>query len=256
MKEREKQIIKEIAIKAGGILKSYFRKKISISYKGDIDPVTVADRKSEKFIIKNLKRYFPDASILSEEFGFEKVKGDFLFIIDPLDGTVNFSHKFPVYAISIALLYKNNLIYGLIYDVERNEIFEAEKGKGAYLNGKRIHVSSKKRIERSLLATGFPYYVWKKPRRVIKIFKNILKHAQGVRRLGAATIDLAWVACGRLDGFWEEGLKVWDTIAGKIIVEEAEGKVTDYRGKKYDLNSNTIVASNGFIHNQILELIK
>jgi len=245
-------IIKE----AGTLLKNYSEKKFKIYYKGDIDPVTTADKKIEKFIIKNLKKYFPEYSILSEEKGLKKLKSHFCFIIDPLDGTVNFSHHFPVFAISIALTYKEKIIFGATYDVKRDELFYASKNNGSYLNKKKIYVSNTNKLKKALLTTGFPYYIWKKPKRVIKILKNILTHAQGVRRLGAATIDLCWLACGRIDGFWEEGLKIWDTAAGKIIIEEAGGKVTDYSGKNFTLKANTIVASNGFLHKEIVKFTK
>lgn len=180
---------------------------------------------------------------------------DYCWIIDPLDGTVNYLHGVANFAISIGLQYKKEIISGVIYAPALKEMFVAQKGKGAYLNNKKINVSKIKEMVRALPVTGFPYYVKENSDRVIKNFKNIMLETQGLRRFGAASIDLAYVACGRFDFFWEEGLKPWDVAAGVVILKEAGGKITDFVGGKDYLFGKTIVASNKILHKDILKVL-
>jgi Archaeal fructose-1,6-bisphosphatase and related enzymes of inositol monophosphatase family len=250
----------EIALSAAeagaGELMKYYNKSLKIDYKGEIDPVSQADRNSQKKIIKTIKKFFPEHGILAEEDGINDVKKDYCWIIDPLDGTVNFVHGVPLFCVSVALRRGNEIISGVIYSPVMKEVFVAENNKGAYLNGKKIEVSGIKKLIRALPVTGFPYYVSKKNGRVIKNFTNIMTCAQGIRRLGSAALDLAYVACGRFDFFWEEGLKPWDVAAGILLVKEAGGVVSDYSGVSDCIFKDTILASNNrTIHKKVLDII-
>ena len=247
----------ESAYKGAEVLLKYFNNIKKIEYKGRIDPVTIADKTSQKAIVDNIKQYFPLHNIIAEEQDstLAQNSNDYCWIIDPLDGTVNYVHGVPTFAISIGLKYKNEIISGVIYAPALKEMFVAQKGKGAYLNNKKISVSKIKDMVRALPVTGFPYYVKEKPTRVIKNFKNIMLETQGLRRFGAAAIDLAYVACGRFDFFWEEGLKPWDVAAGIVILKEAGGKITDFFGGKDFLFGKTIVASNKVLHKDILKVL-
>jgi myo-inositol-1(or 4)-monophosphatase len=247
----------ESAKEAGRFLKLNLGKVKNIeSKKEEINLVTEIDKGSEKKIIDFLKSRFPNHSILAEESGETNSGSDFKWIIDPLDGTTNYTHSFPVFCVSIALEFKGEVILGVVYDPNLDELFYAEKGKGAFLNGKRISVSKTDKLIKSMLATGFPYNVKENPDNCIEHFVNFLMEAQAIRRLGSAALDLVYVACGRLDGFWEVNLNPWDTAAGKIIVEEAGGKVTDFYGNDFNIYTKGIIASNGLIHEQMLEVIK
>ncbi|MDW8109889.1 MAG: inositol monophosphatase family protein [Candidatus Kryptonium sp.] len=247
----------EIAKEAGKFLKMNIGKVKNIERKKEeINLVTEIDKASERKIIQYIKSKFPHHDILSEESGASVEKSDYKWIIDPLDGTTNYTHSFPVFCVSIALEYKGEVILGVVYDPNFDELFYAEKGKGAFLNGKRISVSKTDVLIKSMLATGFPYNVKENPDNCIEHFVNFLMSAQAIRRLGSAALDLVYVACGRLDGFWEVDLNPWDVAAGKIIVEEAGGKVTDFYGNKFNIYTKGIVASNGIIHEQMLEVIK
>jgi myo-inositol-1(or 4)-monophosphatase len=233
---------------AGAILKLGFNKNYKIRYKGRIDPVTEFDLKSEKFIIAAIQKRFPDHGILSEEGNDREAIEPFLWIIDPLDGTVDFAHGFPVYCVSIGVEYRGRSIVGAVYDPERDECFTAGIGLGARLNGKKIRVTTEKKLERALLATGFSYSIATAKRNNLGLFARMAKEAQGIRRLGSAALDLCWLASGRLDGFWELHLHPWDTAAGKLIVEEAGGKVTQFDGRPHSIFDNEILASNGHLH--------
>jgi myo-inositol-1(or 4)-monophosphatase len=245
------------AAEAGvGVLLDHYNRKLNIEYKGETDPVTQADKNSQKAIIKVIKDIFPDHGILAEEDGVKETNKNYCWIIDPLDGTVNFVHGISMFCISIGLKHKDEIIAGVIYSPVMREVFIAEKGKGAWLNGKKIEVSKNQDIIKSLAATGFPYYFRKDSKRVMKNFCNIAREAQGVRRLGAAALDLAYVACGRFDFFWEEGLKPWDIAAGVLMIKEAGGKISDYRGDNNSLHSGTVLAANSQImHKRILGII-
>lgn len=238
------------------ILRKYYGKKLDIKLKGKIDPVSQADRNSQKRIIQTIKDIFPDHGILAEEDGVNEINKEFCWIIDPLDGTVNFIHSLPIFCVSIALKYKNDIISGVIYSPMTNEVFVSEKSKGAFLNGKKIKVSSIYDTDSALAVTGFPYYVREKSGRLIQNFENIMMITQGIRRLGSAAMDLAYVACGRFEFFWEEGLKPWDIAAGALIVKESGGIVTDYENSNDFLFKSTLLASNTrSVHKKVLEII-
>lgn len=237
-----------VAIGAGRILKEGFSKGKKIRFKGRIDPVTQFDLKSEKYIVGRIQKSFPTHDILSEEGASTDSNSDFRWIIDPLDGTVNFSHGFPLYCVSIALEYKGKIIVGAVHDPERKETFTAAEKQGAYLNGRRIRVSTESKLQRSLLATGFAYDVATARTNNLGLFARMIKKAQAVRRPGSAAIDLCWLACGRLDGFWEYSLYPWDTAAAALIVEQAGGKVTRLNGQKFGIFDNNILASNARLY--------
>lgn len=241
----------KVAIEAGRILKKGIDKKFKVIYKSRIDPVTEYDLKANRLIVGRIKRRFPEHSILSEEGKKDNKKLRYCWVIDPLDGTVNYTHGFPVYSVSIALQENGNGILGVVYDPERDELFSAGYKLGAFMNGKKISVSSESRLSRSLLSTGFGYNVRTARLNNLGFFARMVKTAQAVRRAGSAALDLSWVACGRLDGLWEYYLHPWDSAAGMIIVEEAGGIVSRIDGKMYSIFHNNILASNGRIHKQI-----
>ncbi|MDR3274395.1 MAG: inositol monophosphatase [Endomicrobium sp.] len=244
------------AEEGAAVLMKYYNSVLDIEYKGEIDPVTQADKNSQKAIIKVIKDVFPQHGILAEENGINEIEKDYCWIIDPLDGTVNFVHGIPMFCVSIGLKYKDEIISGVIYSPVMKEIFMAEKNKGAWLNGKKIKVSKIKDTIHSLAATGFPYYIRQNNTRVMKNFKNIVLEAQGIRRLGSAALDIAYVACGRFEFFWEEGLKPWDIAAGIVIAKEAGGKVSDYLFSDASVFKDTMIASNGTaVHKEILKII-
>jgi len=247
----------EAAKEAGKFLKMNLGKVKNIERKREeINLVTEIDKGSEKKIIEFIKSKFPNHGILAEESGETSKTSEYKWIIDPLDGTTNYTHSFPVFCVSIALEYKGEVIIGVVYDPNLDELFYAEKGKGAFLNGKKISVSKTDKLIKSMLATGFPYNVKENPDNCVEHFVNFLMEAQAIRRLGSAALDLVYVACGRLDGFWEVDLNPWDVAAGKIIIEEAGGMITDFYGNKYSIYTKGVVASNGLIHQQMLEIIK
>ncbi len=245
----------ELALHAGHLIKRLAKQPHTITYKGAIDLVTEADVQSEALIIAGIKERFPDHGILAEEKGSEQGESDFLWIIDPVDGTTNYAHGFPVYGVSIALEYRGEVIAGVVYEPNLDELFTAEKGKGAFLNGSPIRVSETRDLDKSLLATGFPYDFRIDPERIIKLFTAFSLRTQGIRRAGAATIDLVSLACGRFDGFWEFGLKPWDMAAGGLIATEAGARITMMEGQPYDIRVPEIVAGNRFIHDQMLAVI-
>ncbi|MEP0828540.1 MAG: inositol monophosphatase [bacterium] len=243
------------ARKAGEILLKKSRGKNEILFKGRVNLVTAADLASEKFIVKSIEKTFPGHSRLAEEVSSRDTGSKFNWIIDPLDGTTNYAHRFPFYCVSLALEYAGKVILGVIYDPERDELFSAAEGKGAYLNGKQVQVTSQSKLSRSLLATGFPYDIGTSSEDNIDNYARFAKSCRGIRRAGSAALDLAYVACGRFDGFWELKLSPWDTAAGILLVKEAGGKVTDFQGKRFQIRNRYIVASNGRIHRQMLQIL-
>ena len=253
MWEQEIAVAEEASRAAGMILERMFGRVNHIVKKGDIDLVTEADLQAEEAIIKIIHGSYPQDNILSEESGMHKETSERTWIVDPLDGTTNFAHGFPFFAISIALEFEKQIVLGIVYNPHIDECFEAVKGKGAFLNKIPIQISKTTKLRESLLATGFPYNVRKKSERVIGLLTKMLVRAQGVRRPGSAAIDLCYVAAGRFDGFWEEGLKPWDTAAGTVIVNEAGGKVTTYEGKAYSPYLKSIVAANPYIHDAMIK---
>jgi myo-inositol-1(or 4)-monophosphatase len=245
----------EIAHQAGSLLKGFFERRVSFELKGEFDLVTEADRASEKFAVERLHALYPEHAVIAEEGGGHESRSEFRWYIDPLDGTTNFAHGFPIYNISIGLEKAGELIAGVIFDPTRNELFTCEKGSGAFLNGRRIHVSHARKLDESLFSTGFP-----SRRRHLSVnihfYHQLAMASHGVRRAGAAALDLAWVACGRLDGFWEFGLNPWDMAAGKLLVIEAGGLCTDMKGSPHHLKSPHILTDNGFIHDEVVELFR
>ena len=247
----------ETAREAGQILLEKFGRKINISKKGDIDLVTEADLASEALIIERIKSYYPRHSILAEESGEAVIIGGenkWKWIIDPLDGTTNYAHGYPCFCVTIALEHAGEIVIGVTYDPTRNELFAAEKGNGASLNNKPIRVSAEAKLADSLIVTGFPYD-FKQKENFERNLTNFLMKARGVRRDGSAAIDMAYVACGRFDGFWEEGLNPWDVAAGKLLIEESGGQVTYYDGSPFSIYAPPTCASNGHIHAEMLSIL-
>jgi myo-inositol-1(or 4)-monophosphatase len=245
----------DLARKSGILLKEKFDQTHKIHYKGDINIVTEADKMSEDLIIESITRTFPEHGILSEESPAIAGAGKLRWIIDPLDGTTNYAHGYPVFCVSIALENEGKVILGVIYDPMREDMFVAVCGEGAYLNDKKIKVSSVKDISRSLLATGFPYDIRDSKENNLDYFNSMALNVQAIRRAGAAALDLAYLAAGRFDGFWELKLKPWDTAAGCLMVEEASGTVTDIFGGKWNIYSPNVLASNGLIHQQMMGIL-
>ncbi len=246
---------KEAARKAGRMLKKNIDASREVSFKGIVDLVTNFDEQSQRMIFKYLSAIFPEHSFLAEEGLSQAKKSEFQWIIDPLDGTTNYAHRFPIFTVSIALEAKGEVVIGVVYDPMREETFSAARGEGAFLNGKKINVSSVDDLNRGLLATGFPYDIRVSEANNIVHFNNFLTRAQAVRRCGSAALDLCYVACGRFDGFWELKLKPWDMAAGALLVQEAGGRVTGFRNKEFSLSSSEILASNGLIHQQMVEVL-
>lgn len=246
----------ETARDAGHLLLEKFGRITTVTKKGDINLVTEADLASEALIIERIKSYYPKHAILAEEAGNAVVAdaGTWKWIIDPLDGTTNYAHGYPCFAVTLALEHEGEVVIGVTLDPTRDELFAAEKGRGATLNGKPIAVSSTDDLGNSLICTGFPYD-FKRKDDFARHLTAFLMQSRGVRRDGSAAIDLAYVACGRFDGFWEEGLNPWDMAAGKLLVEEAGGWVTDYSGGAFDIYRPPICASNGKIHNAMLAVL-
>ncbi|MFH1288453.1 MAG: inositol monophosphatase family protein [bacterium] len=251
-------LAKETAVKAGKFLKSRVGKIRKMKYKGEIDIVTDVDLKAERIIVEAILKNYPNHSILTEEAGtIQGKESEYRWIIDPLDGTTNFSHGYPFFCVSIALEKQGEIIMGAVYEPVRDELFFAEKGKGAYLNNKKISVSPVNDLKKSLLVTGFAYNIHKAKRNNnINHFRKFLKTAQAVRRDGAAALDLAYAACGRSEGFWELRLNPWDVAAGYLIVCEAGGRVTDFKGNPFSIFKKEILATNGSIHQACLKVIK
>jgi len=244
----------ETAREAGNLLVHYFERRIGYELKGDFDLVTDADRASEKLIVERLSAHFPSHAIVAEEGGNKCGSSEFRWFVDPLDGTTNFAHGFPMFNVSIGLERNGELIAGVIYDPIHQEMFAAERGAGAWLNHRRMRVSTVKLLRESLLATGFPSY--KRHLNVnIHFYHQLAMASHGVRRTGSAALDLAYVACGRLEGYWEIGLKPWDMAAGAVLVAEAGGTVTRMDGTPLDLMGPNILTDNTGIHEEMLRTI-
>ena len=234
----------------------YFNGSFKISNKTGINNlVTEADHASEKAILAVIKSAYPDHQVLAEESGELLMDSTYKWIIDPIDGTVNFAHGIPLNCVSIGLEYEGEMILGAVYNPHMNEFFLAEKGKGATLNDKPIRVSDQTEAMHSCLVTGFPYTYLDTPNGPLDVFERFIRKGVPVRRLGSAAIDLCWVAAGRFDGFYEHKLEPWDSAAGYLIVEEAGGKVTDHEGNKFSVYQHKVLATNGKIHEQMVEII-
>jgi myo-inositol-1(or 4)-monophosphatase len=244
-----------IARQAGALLREYYTKGVTAEYKGDVDLVTEADRNSELLIRRELKRAFPEHGIYGEEGTRERLDSEYRWYVDPLDGTTNFAHGFPAFCVILGLEHRpaglaahedGEIVAGVIYDPLRDELFAAEKGKGVWMNGWPIHVSTTKTLQEALTATGFPSHK-RHASPNIHFYQQITLRSHGVRRAGSAGLDLAYVACGRLDGFWEFNLNPWDTSAGVLMVQEAGGTITHFDGGKFTLDSREVLATNGLI---------
>lgn len=251
--------LEDVSKAAGGLALSYFRGEYTVDRKdfspGGIDIVTDADRASERLILDALAKEFPDHDVLTEETVTNRSGSRYLWLVDPLDGTINFAHGLPHFCVTLALMCERKLLAGIVYDPIREERFQAVSGAGATLNGKPIHVSRAKRLTESIVGTGFPYDRAYSEENNVAEFSRIVTRVQGVRRAGSAALDLAYVGCGRLDGFWELKLKPWDQGAGMLIVEEAGGRVSDRFGSETDAFTTHVVATNGLIHGELLGLL-
>ena len=230
---------------------SFFARRIGFEYKGDADLVTEADRASERLITDRIRARWPRHDLVGEEGALVDSGSDYRWYVDPLDGTTNFAHGFPVFCVSMGLEYKGKMIAGVVYDPTRDEMFSAERGSGAYLNQRRIRVSAASKLGETLLATGFPSQK-RHANPNIHFYHQITLRTHGVRRAGSAALDLCYVASGRVDGFWEFNLNPWDTAAGVLLVEEAGGSVTDFGGSPFQIASRETLASNGLIHADLL----
>jgi len=243
-----------LARQAGEILSAGYNKEHKVSYKGVIDLVTEIDRASEDFLLGEIKSRWPDGYILSEESGVTEGNKEQAWYIDPLDGTVNYAHRIPIFAVSIGFAQQGRMQLGIVFDPMRDEMFSAERGKGAYLNGQAIHISNTTALEKSLLVTGFPYDAWDSEHDNFANFVTLGKLTQGVRRFGSAALDACYVAAGRFDGFWELALKPWDVAGGGLIAEEAGARVTNAKNQSDYLSSpQSIIAATPGIHSKILE---
>jgi len=242
----------------GNFLKTEIRKikESDIQTKGLNNFVTYVDKTTEQRLVRELHLLLPEAGFIAEENQELKTKDNYNWVIDPLDGTTNFIHHVPLYSISIALMQQNNVVLGVIYEPNLQECFYSWKNGGAFLNGNRIAVSQIKSLKDSLLATGFPYYDYGRLDEYIVLFKHLMEYTHGLRRLGSAAVDLAYTACGRFEGFYEYGLSPWDVAAGVLIVQEAGGKVSDFSGSDDYIFGNELVATNPFINDELLEVIK
>ena len=248
----------DLARDAGHLLLEKFGRISAITKKSDINLVTEADLASEEMIVERIKSYYPKHSILAEEGGdVIKIGGDstWKWIIDPLDGTTNYAHGYPCFCVTMALEHDGEVVIGVTFDPTRNEMFAAEHGQGATLNGKPIRVSATEALSESLIVTGFPYD-FKQRENFARHLTEFLLRSRGVRRDGSAAIDMAYIACGRFDAFWEEGLNPWDVAAGKLLIEEAGGVITYYDGSPFSIYKPPLCASNGLIHAQMLDVLR
>ncbi len=256
--KREFAVLQECLKTAGAIAKKRLG-KVSYQLKARANLVTQADVACQKAILKIIQKNFPQHDFLAEENGLKNTGSPWKWVIDPIDGTTNFAHTMPHFSVSIALAYKNEIVLGGVYDVCKDELFLARKGKGATLNGKKIHVSRVNKLENALLVTGFPYVRQNRMKELLTRFKNFILSCHDIRRLGSAALDMCWVAAGRFDGYWEDCLNPWDISAGKLILEEAGGKVTDFSGKKWtrlERFGQQTLATNGLIHREMFDIIK
>lgn len=252
------RVASEAAVKAGGVLRQRYEQPHAIRHKGPIDLVTEADLAAEEIILDVLQDKLPGIKILAEESScaYDKIPAEPVWIIDPLDGTTNFAHNFPWFAVSIAFYDKGRSHVGVIYNPIQKELFCATLDGGAWLNDHRIKVSAITVLRNALVATGFPYDIQERSDSVLAMLKTVLMHAQGVRRPGAAALDLAYLACGRVDAFWELGLKPWDTAAGYLLVEEAGGILSDFNGSPFSPFRPELLASNAFVHKDLIALLR
>jgi myo-inositol-1(or 4)-monophosphatase len=250
------QVAIAAAKEAGRIQMEHFGHSHPVEYKGEFNPVTEVDRLCEQAIVKMILDVFPEHDILTEESPFEGKGSPWRWIIDPIDGTTNYFHGFPCFCVSVGLEVEGEINLGVVYLPTLHELFHAERGKGAFLNSERITVSRIDRLDRSLLCTGFPYDVREHVDFYLRYFRQFMVKSFGIRRPGSAAIDLSYLAAGRFDGFWEFKLHAWDVAAASLLITEAGGKVTDFQGRPFNIYSEEILASNGLIHQQMLQAIR
>ncbi len=254
--DRFLQVAIAAAKEAGQIQMLHYGQTHSVEYKGEFNPVTEVDKRCDQTITQIILQSFPDHDLLTEESPFEKKGSPWKWIIDPLDGTTNYLHGYPCFCVSIGLEAEGEMSLGVVYDPIHDELFLAEKGKGAFLNGNRIFVSREHVLDRSFLSTGFPYDVQENPDAYLPYFRQFIRQSLAIRRPGSAAIDLCYVAAGRFDGFWELKLHPWDMAAGALLITEAGGKVTDFKGQPMSIYAGETLASNGLIHEQMLQAIQ
>ena len=254
--DRAQRVAVKAAYKGADEIRRHFGKIGAIDKKGPIDLVTVADRDSEKQIISTIREIYPDHSIMAEESGEHRGEENLLWVIDPLDGTTNFAHGVPIFAVSISLCSGSDTLIGVILHPISGELFSAIRGQGASLNGQPIRVTRTPTVAESLLVTGFSYKIADEAGQAVQRFEQCLRASRGIRRLGAAALDLCYLACGRFDAYWEKGLKPWDTAAGALIADEAGARVTTYDGSAFSIDIPEILATNGHIHDEMVELLK
>jgi myo-inositol-1(or 4)-monophosphatase len=253
---RERAVAIEAALAGGEVLQSYYGKQLDISYKGgDLDLVTTADTKSEETILSILEKRLPAVAILAEEGGESGGSEERRFLVDPLDGTTNFAHGYPHFAVSIGYEHEGQIQVGVVYDPLREELFVAERGEGALLNGKKIHVSNSRDLVRALLITGFPYDLKDDVAAALRFFNRFMAVARAIRRDGSAALNLCYVGTGRCDGYWEEKLNAWDIAAGSLIVSEASGEVTNLKGEAFNCFEGAVLATNGLLHEAMLDVL-
>ncbi len=243
----------EVAREAGALLTELSTQPLDIGYKRPADLVTIADRRSEALIVGKLRSRFPDHAIVAEEGGNHKSSSDYCWYVDPLDGTTNYAHGFPVYCVTLGLAYRDEVIAGVVFDPTRNELYSAERGAGAFLNGTRLHVSAAENLSESLVGTGFPPFATNHELNV-QFYFRFTELSHGIRRAGSAALDLCCVAAGHFEGFWELKLNPWDKAAGTLMVEEAGGRVSDVRGGVYSVLGEDVFASNGLVHDEMLKV--
>jgi myo-inositol-1(or 4)-monophosphatase len=246
----------EAVLKAGAIQKARYGQAVEVRHKGEIDLVTEVDRACEDEILATLRSRFPTHDIVTEETALARTGSRHVWFTDPLDGTTNFAHGYPMFCSSVALAIDGELVAGAVYDPLRQELFTAERGAGAHANGRRLAVSSCDRLLQALLITGFPYDLRTDVPGKLRLFNRFMAHAQAIRRDGSAALDLCFLAAGRIDGFWEERLEVWDMMAGLLMVEEAGGRATRFDGSPLGLVADEVLASNGRLHGAMLDIVR
>jgi myo-inositol-1(or 4)-monophosphatase len=249
-------VASEAVLKAGAVQKARYGQALDIQMKGEIDLVTEVDRACEELVLGTIRARFPGHDIVTEEQHLERTGSSHVWFVDPLDGTTNYAHAYPFFCCSVGLAVDGRVVAGAVYDPLREELFTGSRGGGAFLNGRPLRVSSATDLLRSLLCTGFPYDLRDDLKAKLRLFNRLIGHARGIRRDGAAAIDLCYVAAGRLDGFWEERLHPWDMVAGSVIVEEAGGRVTRFDGSPTGLSADQVLATNGRIHDAMLAVIR
>lgn len=255
--EELREVMLTATHEAGRIILQYFNGVFKVAHKDSVNNlVTEVDKLSEDRIIDVIRATYPTHTIISEEVGELVKPSEYQWIIDPIDGTVNFAHGIPLCCVSIGLMHEGRLLLGAVYNPMMNELFFAERGKGATLNGEPIRVSAKSDFSKACLVTGFPYRWPEAEEHPIKVFERFVMEGLPIRRLGSAALDLCWVACGRFDGFWEYNLNEWDVAAGYLIVQEAGGRITDFEGSEYNVFEKQTLATNGLIHDEMLKLIR